>query len=348
MTKHKSTRSLYDILSGRRGHDKARPAADGNSMPVIRGPADSSGKEPPSWVTKALSRSELESARAKATAPPLGSSARPIGSAAQASSARPVSSGVRPELSTVRPPSPIARPAAAASISRAPLVQDVRLTYLQLAVAAVGVVCACVICGYVGYRYGFGSGQVAGPVLPVTQKSPTADDIAKSPVVVGLVPPRPDGPLAPTGTRDLRPATPTATATGPVNIATPTSMARKAMTPTPTARPAPMPTPTEPERLTPVAPMPPAPTGPAYHVRIMTFGASQPREVDVLRGYLSQQGIDTELKLSGQSYVLYSQEQFADKTKSTALAAKINKALAEFGKLSRQKMPQDAFTEQVR
>jgi len=325
MAKHKSSRSLYDLLSGRRGHEKDKPdAAAGSPPPVIRRPIAVPEKEPPSWVTKALSRSELESAKAKATAPPLASSSRPIGSAA---------------------PSPIARPTATAGISRAPLAPGVRVTYLQLAVAAVGVGCACVIAGYVGYHFGYGSGRAAGPVLPTTQKNPTMEEVSKGPVAVGLVAPRPDGPATPTGTRNMRSMTPAGTAAGPVSITTPTSAARKG--PTSTVRPAVPPTPTV--RPGPTAPTESAaPAEPTYHVRIMTFGSSQPRDVDMLRGYLSQQGIDTELKVSNQSYILYSQEKFADKAKSAGLASKINKALAEFGKLSRQKMPQDAFTELVR
>jgi hypothetical protein len=78
----------------------------------------------------------------------------------------------------------------------------------------------------------------------------------------------------------------------------------------------------------------------------MTF--EQPSAVDQLRGYLSQQGIETELKLNGRLYVLFSQEQFADRAKSDLLAKKVNSALVEFGKLTRQRTSHDAITEQVK
>ena len=149
-------------------------------------------------------------------------------------------------------------------------------------------------------------------------------------------------PTQPTGTSGraetvtgtpIRPTATTATGTGRVRP-TATSSGRVAVAPTATAA----------DRV----PDHPDTTGPMYHVRIMTFGAAEPRDVDVLRGFLSQQGIETDLKLTNQSYILFSQDQFAEKAKSNALAVRVNKALVEYGKMTHKPVRNDALSEPVK
>jgi hypothetical protein len=84
-----------------------------------------------------------------------------------------------------------------------------------------------------------------------------------------------------------------------------------------------------------------------YHVRIMTFGSAPPRDADSLRGYLERQGIETELKQVNQAYVLFSQEQSAEKAQAEALAVRINQALRDFAKLTRKMGVPDAFAEPI-
>lgn len=93
---------------------------------------------------------------------------------------------------------------------------------------------------------------------------------------------------------------------------------------------------------------PPAPTGPQYRVRIARLDVSQPDAIDDLRAFLARDGVQTELVTRSGYHVLYSRQQFTDKTKADGLALQINKSLEAFEKETRRPTSKDAYTVQIK
>jgi len=312
MAKHKSQRALFDLLAKERGGERAKGEAAVRPAPVSPG----------------------------------GSFAGPV-----------VRTAGAPQAEV---PVPVARPPAAAP--RTGGIADLRLSVnvYHLAVAVVAVLCLCV------FFYCLGRSQ-AGPALPSPPKEPTFSDVRQSAVAPDLVRPdgrrsasggagaSPPGPSpgaasggpAPSPPRPAGPAPPPRPAGGP-SAGAPSGVPRTGGD-APAGRPAAGgPAVPDARTPTPAAPKAPAaPTGPLYRVRIARLSVSQPDVVDRLRGYLVQQGIETDLETRGGFHVLYSRQEFPDRKKSDDLAERVNGRLEEFEKQTRTPTSKDAYSIQV-
>jgi len=296
MAKHKSQRALFELLAEQRNRGKEKPDVGPQAVPQAAPQAAPTAPARPA-ESPAPAR-PVEPPPVRRVEPPRGEEPAPI----------------------VRRPAPVAAP-----VGPAVMVGGVRLTVYHLAIAAVVVVCLCVLFYLLGARFGGGDG------LPVTEKHPTMDEVRTSGVTPGLVRPRPEPPPPP------KPPTPKAP-----------PPAEKRVGPEPAAKPPP---PAE-KRVGPAIsakapPAPPVPQGPLFRVRIARVEVGRTTVIDDLRAFLAGSGIQTELESRGGYHVLYSEQQFPDKTKSDELAGQINKQLEAYEKQTRRPTSKDAYTVQI-